>query len=132
MFEVSFFEERRYLAQTGQLYLDGLTPYLDRVWAAGPSFRAEPDVDERHLIEFTLVELEFKGGFGELLGHIEGTITSMVDQVLGSRRDDLELLRVDMERLRGQGTLQTDHLRGGRRTPGRVRGQVGGRPEERP
>ncbi len=100
MFEVNFFDERRYLAQTGQLYLEVLTPYLGKVWAAGPSFRAEPDVDDRHLVEFTLVEIEFKGGFDELLGHIEGTITSMVDKVLKTRGEDLELLRVDKERLR--------------------------------
>ncbi len=101
MFEVDFFSERRYLAQTGQLYLEVLTPYLDKVWAAGPSFRAEPDVDNRHLVEFTLVEIEFKGGFDELLGHIEGTIVSMVDQVLRNRGEDLELLKVDVDRLRG-------------------------------
>lgn len=100
MFEVSFFNERRYLAQTGQLYLEVLTPYLGKVWAAGPSFRAEPDVDDRHLVEFTLVELEFRGGFDELLGHIEGTITSMVDEVLRTRGEDLELLGVDKGRLR--------------------------------
>jgi asparaginyl-tRNA synthetase len=100
MFEVSFFNERRYLAQTGQLYLEVLTPYLGKVWAAGPSFRAEPDVDERHLIEFTLLELEFKGSFGELLGHIEGTITTMVEEVLRTRAEDLELLGADLERLR--------------------------------
>ncbi len=100
MFEVDFFSERRYLAQTGQLYLEVLTPYLGKVWAAGPSFRAEPDVDNRHLVEFTLVEIEFKGGFDELLGHIEGTIVSMVDQVLRNRGDDLELLKVDVDRLR--------------------------------
>jgi asparaginyl-tRNA synthetase len=100
MFEVDFFGDRRYMAQTGQLYLEVLTPYLDKVWAAGPSFRAEPDVDERHLVEFTLLELEFKGGFDELLGHIEGTITSMVGEALRSREDDLKFLSADIETLR--------------------------------
>ncbi len=100
MFEVSFFNERRYLAQTGQLYLEVLTPYLGKVWAVGPSFRAEPDVDERHLVEFTLLELEFKGDFDELLGHIEGTVTSMVDEVLRTRGEDLDLLGADVDRLR--------------------------------
>ncbi len=100
MFEVSFFGERRYLAQTGQLYLEVLTPYLEKVWAAGPSFRAEPDVDDRHLVEFSLVELEFKGGFEELLGHIEGTITSMIGEAVSSRAADLELLGADIPRLK--------------------------------
>src|SRR3989454_4080169 len=30
MFEVDFFGEKRYLAQTGQLYLEVMTPYLER------------------------------------------------------------------------------------------------------
>jgi asparaginyl-tRNA synthetase len=99
MFDVDFFGERRYLAQTGQLYLEVLTPYLGKVWASGPSFRAEPSVDDRHLVEFPLVEIEFRGGFDELLGHIEGTVTSMVKQVLGDRKADLETLGVDSRRL---------------------------------
>ncbi|MDA4128106.1 MAG: hypothetical protein OK422_01365 [Thaumarchaeota archaeon] len=99
MFEVDFFGERRYLAQTGQLYLEVLTPYLEKVWAAGPSFRAEPDVDNRHLVEFMLLEMEFKGGFHELLEHIEGTIASMVGEVLKERLEDLKLLGADVERL---------------------------------
>lgn len=101
MFDVGFFGERRYLAQTGQLYLEVLTPYLDKVWAAGPSFRAEPDVDERHLVEFMLLEIEFKGGFAELLGHIESTIASMVDEVLSTREEDLKTLSVDIDALHG-------------------------------
>jgi asparaginyl-tRNA synthetase len=99
MFDVDFFGERRYLAQTGQLYLEVLTPYLGKVWASGPSFRAEPAVDDRHLVEFPLVEIEFRGGFDELLGHIEGTITSMVKQVLGERKPDLETLGIETSRL---------------------------------
>jgi asparaginyl-tRNA synthetase len=100
MFEVSFFGERRYLAQTGQLYLEVLTPYLERVWAAGPSFRAEPDVDERHLVEFTLVEIEFKGGFDELLRHIESMVSSMVGEAVRTRAEDLEMLVADIGRLK--------------------------------
>ncbi len=39
-------------------------------------------MDSRHLTEFTLIELEFAGTFEELLEHIEGVITSMVESVL--------------------------------------------------
>jgi len=74
MFELDYFGLKRYLSQTAQLYLEVLTPFLERVWCIGPSFRAEPRADERHLTEFTLVELEFAGDFAELLAHIEGTI----------------------------------------------------------
>lgn len=100
MFEIDFFGERRYLAQTGQLYLEVLTPFLDRVWTMGPSFRAEPEVDDRHLVEFTLIELEHKGGFEELLAHIEGVITSMVNECINNASAELDLLGVEIERLK--------------------------------
>jgi len=99
MFELDYFGERAYLSQTAQLYLEALTPFLDKVWCVGPSFRAEPDVDSRHLTEFTLIELEFKGGFNELLEHIEGVILSMVKCVLNERMEELNLLGVDTQRL---------------------------------
>jgi len=100
MFEIDFFGERRYMAQTGQLYLEVMTPYLGKVWAIGPSFRAEEKVDERHLIEFTLLEMEFGGKFDQLLSHIEGTLMSMISEVLAKRTEDLETLGVDVGRLR--------------------------------
>jgi asparaginyl-tRNA synthetase len=80
--------------------LEVLTPFLGKVWCISPSFRAEPAVDERHLTEFTLVELEFAGNFEELLGHIEGTISSMINCVLGERGEDLHLLSVDVDKLK--------------------------------
>src|SRR3989475_6948558 len=99
MFEVDFFGQKRYLAQTGQLYLEVMTPYLEKVWAAGPSFRAEDKVDDRHLVEFTLLEIEFRGNFEQLLEHVEGTLVSMVSEVLAKRSEDLAVLGVDAERL---------------------------------
>jgi len=99
MFEVDFFGQKRYLAQTGQLYLEVMTPYLEKVWAAGPSFRAEDKVDDRHLVEFTLLEIEFRGNFEQLLEHVEGTLVSMVSEVLAKRSEGLAVLGVDAERL---------------------------------
>ena len=100
MFEIDYFGPKRYLSQTGQLYLEVLTPFLKKVWCVGPSFRAEPLTDERHLTEFTLVELEFAGDFDGLLEHIEGVVCSMINYVLEERREELALLNVDMETLR--------------------------------
>ena len=101
MFEIDYFGPKRYLSQTGQLYLEVLTPFLGKVWCVGPSFRAEPTVDERHLTEFTLVELEFAGDFNGLLDHIEGTICSMINSALNENSRELASLSADIERLRG-------------------------------
>jgi len=99
MFTVDHFGENVYLAQTGQLYLEVLTPFLKKVWCIGPSFRAEPSVDERHLTEFTLIELEFEGNLRQLMHHIENVVGSMIQECLATRDRDLELLRVDKDRL---------------------------------
>ena len=99
MFTVDHFGENVYLAQTGQLYLEVLTPFLKKVWCIGPSFRAEPSVDERHLTEFTLVELEFDGNLRELIHHIENVIYSMIQEALATRGRELQLLGVDKTRI---------------------------------
>ena len=82
LFAVDYFGEKGYLSQTAQLYLESLIPWMNKVWCISPSFRAEPRVDNRHLTEFTLIELEFAGTFEELLEHIEGVIVSMAQSVL--------------------------------------------------
>lgn len=98
LFELDYFGEKAYLVQTGQLYLEALIPKLGSVFCIGPSFRAEPDIDERHLTEFTLVEIEFPGDFEQLLAHIENIVHSMIHAAAGMK--ELEILDVDTDRLR--------------------------------
>jgi asparaginyl-tRNA synthetase len=99
MFTVDHFGQNCYLAQTGQLYLEVLTPFLKKVWCVGPSYRAEPSVDERHLTEFTLVELEFEGNLVQLMQHIENVVDSMIQEVLKTRQEDMELLGIDKQKI---------------------------------
>ncbi len=91
MFEVDFFGERAYLAQTGQLYLESLIPDLGKVATIGSSFRAEPSVDDRHLTEFTLAEIEFPiavpGRMGELLSEVENLVRSMIKSGIDKSED---------------------------------------------
>jgi len=101
MFEIDYFGSKRYLSQTAQLYLEVLTPFLNKVWCTGPSFRAEPMADERHLTEFTLIELEFAGDFEQLLHHVESVICSMLDSALKESAKELTFLNADIEKLRG-------------------------------
>ena len=73
---------RAYLSQTAQLYLEAFVPYLKKVYSVGPSFRAEPGNDNRHMTEFTMLEIEFAGNFKELLGYIEKVIYNVVKDIL--------------------------------------------------
>lgn len=98
LFELDYFGETAYLVQTGQLYLEALIPKLGKVFCIGPSFRAEPGIDDRHLTEFTLVEIEFPGDFEQLLVHIENIVHAMI-QAATKLESELEMLGVDTERL---------------------------------
>ena len=99
MFDLDYFGERSYLIQTGQLYLESLIPKLGGTFCVGPSFRAEQDVDERHLTEFTLIEFEVPCDFPHLLVHIENTVYSMIQSVLKNKTEELELLNIDRKHL---------------------------------
>lgn len=89
--------KRAYLAQTGQLYLEALVPFIPRVWCAGPSFRAEPDVDNRHLAAFHMIEIEFAGRFNELLDTIEGFLARILSDTLTLPKAATELLEITEE-----------------------------------
>jgi asparaginyl-tRNA synthetase len=99
MFALDYFGQNSYLIQTGQLYLEALIPTLGNVYCIGPSFRAEPDVDNRHVTEFTLIELELACNFEELLVHIENLVYDMIHRAAQKRKHELELLDVDRSRL---------------------------------
>ncbi len=91
-----------YLSQTAQLYLEAFTPYLKKVYSVGPSFRAEEGNDNRHLTEFTMLEIEFLGEFKKLLMYIEKIIYRVVTDFLQSPervKRTLGIKRKEIERL---------------------------------
>ena len=57
-FEIKYFDEKAYLAQSAQLYLEALIFSLEKVWSLTPSFRAEPSRTARHLAEYWHCEME--------------------------------------------------------------------------
>ncbi len=99
MFEIDYFGQRGYMSQTGQLYLEVLTPFLKKVWFIIHSFRAEPDVDDRHLTEFPLIEIEFEGDMKQLMEHVQNLIYSMVKQVIVERKEEIDFFGIDKKYL---------------------------------
>jgi len=103
LFELDYFGQKGYLVQTGQLYLEGFIPHFKKVYCVGPSFRAEPKVDHRHLTEFPLIEIEFEteesNGLYKLMEYIEGIICSMISKVLREARNELNFLGADIKYL---------------------------------
>lgn len=82
LFKVDYFGEQAYLAQSDQLYLELITPHLEKVYAEIQSFRMEPEADDRHLTQFSLFEIEHQGDLGELMNNIEAILWTMLDYVI--------------------------------------------------
>ncbi|MFH1770997.1 MAG: asparagine--tRNA ligase [archaeon] len=58
VFEVKYYKQKLYLAQTWQLYGEAAIFALEKVYNTGPTFRAEKSKTSRHLSEFWMVETE--------------------------------------------------------------------------
>jgi asparaginyl-tRNA synthetase len=100
LFEVDYFGEPVYMAQTGQLYLESAAMAMRKVYCFGPTFRAEKSKTRRHLTEFWMVEPEV--AFIDLEGLLslaEDFVCTIVGKVLEKNRADLELLGRDVSRL---------------------------------
>lgn len=58
LFEVGYFDDKAYLTQSGQLYMEAAAMAHGKVYCFGPTFRAEKSKTRRHLTEFWMVEPE--------------------------------------------------------------------------
>ncbi|MFZ0547311.1 MAG: asparagine--tRNA ligase [Candidatus Promineifilaceae bacterium] len=100
LFEVDFFDEKAYLAQTGQLYNEANIMAFGKVYCFGPTFRAEKSKTRRHLAEFWMVEPEIAFcDLDELMDFEEQFISYIVQTTLKERRAELELLERDTSAL---------------------------------
>jgi len=93
LYSVDHFNEEAYLAQTGQLYLEAKIPMHQKLWTIITSSRAEDSVDERHLNQFQLIELEHQGDFEELLTHVEGCVKGMLSEAVSNSEKELRQLK---------------------------------------
>ena len=100
LFETPYFEEKAYLTQSGQLYLEAGALAFGKVYCFGPTFRAEKSKTRRHLMEFWMVEPEV--AFLDLAGDMdlaEDFVAHVVARVLATRRRELEVLERDLAKL---------------------------------
>jgi len=104
LFETPYFDDKAYLTQSGQLYLEAGALAFGKVYCFGPTFRAEKSKTRRHLMEFWMVEPEV--AFLDLAGDMdlaEDFVAAIVERVLTTRRRELAVLERDvavLERVR--------------------------------
>jgi asparaginyl-tRNA synthetase len=101
LFEMDYFnDDKAYLTQSGQLYIEATALALGKVYSFGPTFRAEKSKTRRHLTEFWMIEPEV--AFLELDGLMnlaESFITHIITRVLESHRADLKVIGRDVTKL---------------------------------
>src|SRR5450631_3053811 len=101
LFEVNYIDDQKaYLTQSGQLYIEATAMALGKVYTFGPTFRAEKSKTRRHLTEFWMLEPE--AAFTHLedmmvLG--EGLVSHVVQSVLKNRTRELETIGRDVSKL---------------------------------
>lgn len=101
LFELDYFGDPAFLAQTGQLYNEANMMAFGKVYCFGPTFRAEKSKTRRHLIEFWMLEPEIAFcNLDELMDIEEQLVAYVVEQVLAKHQQELAIIERDVEKLK--------------------------------
>lgn len=98
LFKLDYFGEPAYLSQTGQLYNEANMMAFGKVYAFGPTFRAEKSKTRRHLIEFWMLEPEMAYfTLEELIDMEEQLLSHVLKTVIEKHRHELvDILERDL------------------------------------
>jgi asparaginyl-tRNA synthetase len=101
LFETDYFDQKAYLSQSGQLYMEAAAMAHGRVYCMGPTFRAEKSKTRRHLTEFWMVEPEIAYmELAEDMDLAEEFLEYVVQTVVSKCEDELKVLDRDIEKLK--------------------------------
>jgi len=84
LFEVAYFDQKAYLAQSPQFYKQmAMASGFEKVFEMGPAFRADPSFTSRHCTEFTSydAEISFIESHQDVMSALEGMIKSAIGAV---------------------------------------------------
>src|SRR5271170_1557238 len=101
LFEVNYIDDQKaYLTQSGQLYIEATAMALGKVYTFGPTFRAEKSKTRRHLTEFWMLEPEAAyAHLEDMIQLAEGLVSSVVQSVANNRTRELGLIERDVASL---------------------------------
>jgi asparaginyl-tRNA synthetase len=101
LFEVNYIDDQKaYLTQSGQLYVEATAAALGKVYTFGPTFRAEKSKTRRHLTEFWMLEPEASYAHLEDMVQLgEGLVSAVVQSVVKNRVRELETIQRDISKL---------------------------------
>ncbi len=100
LFETQYFDQKAYLTQSGQLYMEAAAMAFGKVYSFGPTFRAEKSKTRRHLIEFWMLEPEMAyATLEDVMALEEDMLEHVVGRVLEERKEELKRIERDTTRL---------------------------------
>jgi asparaginyl-tRNA synthetase len=100
LFETQYFDDKAYLSQSGQLYMEAAAMALGRVYCLGPAFRAEKSKTRRHLIEFWMMEPEWAWAtLDDVIALEERLLMATIGRVLDRCREELKVIERDVAKL---------------------------------
>ena len=97
-FRVDYFGRKAVLAQSPQLYKQVMVGVFERVYEIGPVFRAEKHATQRHLNEYTSLDLEmgFLRSFTDLMALEQGFLRRLVALLRQEYAGELALLGAEL------------------------------------
>ncbi len=98
VFELDYFGQPAYLAQSPQFYKQMMVGVFERVFEVGPVFRAEPHTTTRHLSQYTSLDAEmgFIGNHFEVMGVLREVLHGMLENIREKAQKELALLEVEL------------------------------------
>ena len=101
LFQTQYFDDKAFLSQSGQLYMEATAAAFGKVYCFGPTFRAEKSKTRRHLIEFWMVEPEV--AFNDIYDNMELAeqfVEYVVQRTITNCPDEMKALERDIEKLK--------------------------------
>lgn len=97
-FRLDYFGRKAVLAQSPQLYKQVMVGVFERVYEIGPVFRAEKHATQRHLNEYTSLDLEmgFLRSFTDLMALEQGFLRRLVALLRQEYAGELALLGAEL------------------------------------
>ncbi len=101
VFEVKYYDDKAYLAQSPQTYKQIMVGVFERVFTVTPVFRAEKHNTTRHLMEITQMdgEMGFIDSYEEVLDVIEGVVRDILGYLAQFHAADLALWNAELPKL---------------------------------